>query len=67
MNRIIMIGAQGQRDYVEKILTGGCPCLCGPNPEYAGLYSDPARDRIVANLKRRWLDHLHVDVISEEK
>jgi hypothetical protein len=65
MNRIIMIGPNGQRDYVEKILTGGCPCLCGNNPKFAGLYSDPQKDRIMGNLKDCWL-HPHIDVISEE-
>lgn len=62
--RIIMIGPHGERDYLEKLLTDGCPCTCGASEKYAGQWEKPLADQLIRHLKHKWLSP-HVDIISE--
>jgi hypothetical protein len=59
-----MIGPHGERDYLEKILDGGCPCTCGSSEEYAGQWDKSFADQLIRYLKHQWLSP-HVDIISE--
>ncbi len=62
--RIVMIGPHGERDYVEKILDGGLPCVCGPDIEYAGVFLESCARNIEKNIRKNWLTP-HVDVELE--
>lgn len=61
--RIVMVGPHGERDYVEKILDMGCPCICGNNPEYAATYHQECAERLATDLRDNWLSpHEKVEV-----
>jgi len=51
-----MVGPHGERDYVEKILELGFPCICGPFPEDAGIFPETCAKRIAANLRKNWMN-----------
>lgn len=63
--RIVMIGARGERDYVEKILDDGCPCICGPLNEFVQVFNKTCAERIAKNLRNIWLGSSHVAVELE--
>lgn len=63
---IIMIGHEGQRDYVEKILEGGCPCICGDAPEYAGVFHSECAEQTAEILRQVWLGSEHAAVKVEQ-
>ncbi len=61
--RIVMIGPHGERDYVEKILDGGLPCVGGADIEYAGLFPETCAKNIVKKIRKNWLNpHVAVEV-----
>lgn len=61
--RIVMIGPNGERDYVEKLLDQGCPCICGGASEYAGVFHYDCAKRTAENLRENWLTpHVRVEV-----
>lgn len=61
---VILIGPHGERDYVEQILTGGCPCTCGNNPEYALSFKEEDAEVWRRYFKKHWL-YPHTDVVVE--
>lgn len=61
--RVIMIGPHGERDYLEKLLSRGCPCLA-PEKEHAAIYFKQHAEKIAADLRRNWLA-IHVAVELE--
>lgn len=61
--RIVMIGPHGERDYVEKILDGGCPCICGAEKTFAALYHPFKAEMLAKSLRTNWLSpHVGVEV-----
>ena len=54
--RIVMIGPHDERDYVEKILELGCPCICGPFVEYAMSVPKTCAENIAKRLRKNWLN-----------
>jgi hypothetical protein len=62
--RIVKIGPQGQRDYVESIFEDdGCPLICGNEPLLAQAYELCCAKRIAENLKKNWLTpHVSVEL-----
>lgn len=62
--RIAMIGPHGERDYVESLLSGGCPVICGNNPKLAKEFHESGAFRIVDMLLKNWLSP-HVAVETE--
>jgi hypothetical protein len=64
--RVVMVGTRaGERDYLERMLPDGTPCLTGNFPAYAGVFPKVCAERIAANLRRRWMDGVHVAVELE--
>ena len=64
--RVVMVGARaGERDYLERMLRDGTPCLTGNFPAYAGVFSKVCAERIAANLRRNWMVAPHVAVELE--
>ena len=62
--RIVMIGPHGERDYAEKILDGGLPCIGGADIEYAGIFPLSCANNIVKNIRKNWMNP-HVGVEME--
>lgn len=61
--RIVMIGPHGERDYVEKLLDMGCPCICGSALEYAAVFHHDCAKRTATNLRENWLTpHVQVEI-----
>lgn len=55
--KIVMIGPEGQRDYVENIFEDdGCPMICGNEPDLAQPYPYACAIRIAKNIKKNWLN-----------
>lgn len=65
MKNLIMIGPHGERDYVEQILRGGCPCTCGDHPEDALIFTNKEAENWQRYFKHYWLSP-HVDVVIED-
>lgn len=62
--RIILRGPHCEKDYLEKILSGGVPCICGDDVEYAGVFPEVCAKNIKKNIEKNWL-HPHVAVELE--
>jgi len=64
--RVVMVGTcVGERDYLERMLPDGTPCLTGNFPAYAGVFPKVCAERIAANLRRNWMGAPHVAVELE--
>lgn len=60
---VVLIGPHGERDYLEKLLEGGCPCVGGTCKDYAAIYCKPHAEKIAADLRRNWLNpHVAVEL-----
>lgn len=61
--RIVMVGPRGERDYLERILDNGVPCICGDDPAYAGVFHKDCAELVAAGLRRDWLfPHVAVEL-----
>jgi hypothetical protein len=63
--RIVMLGKNGERDYVDHIFDDGCPCLGGDCMEWAGIFIYKNAIAIVENIKKNWMSP-HIDVAIEK-
>lgn len=63
--RIVLIGPDGERDYLEKISDGGIPIVGGDAVEFAGTYPKTCAKRMAETIRRHWLSP-HVDIDLEE-
>jgi len=61
--RIVMIGARGERDYVERFSDEGCPCTCGNRIQYACVLDREAAKMAAIDLTENWLSpHVAIEL-----